>query len=106
MKDIEDKKIHRIQLRLDQNTYDNLQKMKKVTRGSDQSKLIRKAINECKIEDIKSKDEIIRQIKKLGTNFNQVTQKINAGIIDDPGIIQNEIKKVNAKLDKILEILY
>lgn len=106
MKEEKENKIYRIQVRLDQFTYDNLQKIMKTSRGSDQSKLIRKAINECKVEDIKSKGEIIAQLKRIGTNLNQVIQRINAGIIDDPGIIAAEFKKVNLQLDKALDKLY
>lgn len=100
------KKDNDIHIRADDDTIKKLHKMCQVSRGLTQSKVIRKAIMNCKIEDIKGKTEIIIQLKKIGNNLNQITSRINAGQITDADILSEQISRINKELTIALDKLY
>lgn len=100
------KKIYDLHIRADEKTVKKLNKMCAASRGNTQSKVIRQAILDCKIEDIKSKIEIITQLKKIGNNLNQIASRINSKEITDSGIINEQISQIHIDLDRALDKLY
>lgn len=99
-------KIYRIELRADEKTIKKLHKMCRISRGLTQSKVITNAIMDCKIEDIKGKTEIIAQLKKIGTNLNQITGRVNSGQISDADILSEQINLIHKELNAALDKLY
>lgn len=49
--------------------------------------------------------ELFIEIKKQGTNLNQITKAINTGTLADPNLseLQEEYKKINGILSELLE---
>lgn len=95
------KKENRIQLIVDEKTKEKLNKLMAAAPYKNQSKIIRDAINDCVIEDIEGKAEIIRQLKKIGTNVNQIAKAINSGDHPESLKILDALDKITSELQRI-----
>lgn len=95
-------KSYPIFFRADEKTYKKINKITKAYRGN-KSEALREAILNCKIESIEHKTEIIRQLKKIGNNINQIARKVNEGIVNDCSL---ELDQCNKELNKLYEFIY